>query len=159
MKTFLSLMLVLVFAGTIIAQPPRDGRGKFGAGEGQFGDPAKMAEMRDSMRQRWQDSKLDTERVPGPPPWAGQGMRMGGQRGPQNPFLGRCPQSFSPKEGVELRGRDPKSKVSIDNIDNRGRGRKFDNKSHETQGYGSKSKKPGSNNKVGKVIVIHIHLN
>ena len=145
MRTFLSLMLVLVFAGAVMAQPPRDGRGRFGAGEGQFGDPAKMAEMRENMRQRWQDSKLDTERVPGPP-WAGRNENCG-YRGPQPPFLG---------QGTELRGRGPKGKISVDNIDNRGRGRKFDNKSDETKRGSAKSKKSGSNNKVRKVIVIII---
>jgi hypothetical protein len=147
MKTFLSLMLVLVFAGVVMAQPPRDGRGKFGMGQGQFGDFSKMAEMRNK----------DVPELPklGPPPWAGRGKRDGsgpppwagqsmrrGPRGPQCPFLDR--------------GRDPKGKISIDNIDNRGRGRKFDNKSDETKRGSAKSKKSGSNNKVRKVIVIII---
>jgi hypothetical protein len=148
MKTVLSLVLLFSFVCVANAQPPRDGRGKFGMGQGQFGDFSKMAEMRNK----------DVPELPklgppswagrgkqdgsGPPPWAGQGMRRG-PRGPQCPFLDR--------------GTDPKGKISIDNIDNRGQRRKFDNTSNETKGRGAKGKKSGGYNKGGKVVVIIIN--
>ena len=143
MKTLLSIVLVLIVASVASAQPPRGG--KFGAGEGQFGDPAKMAEMRENMRQRWQTEN----QVPGPPPWAGRGMRMGGPRGPQNPFLGRGLQS-----PTDLRRGGPKREISVDNPNFRGRGRKFDNQSNETKRGGVKGKKFRGNNQVSKVIIV-----
>jgi len=87
MKTVLSLVLVVLMAGFVMAQPPQHG-GRFGAGKGKFGDPAKMAEMRQKMMERWQADKPEVAKRPGPPPWAGQGMRRG-PRGPQTPFPGR----------------------------------------------------------------------
>ena len=150
MKTVLSVVLVLIFASVVSAQPHRGG--KFGVGEGKFGDPAQITLMRHRMRQALIDD-VDTEKKqPGPPPWAGKGMRLGGQRGPQPPFLGR-----SPLSRTHLRRGHPKDEVSGNNFDSRERRRRFDNQNDETKRGGIKSKKFRGNSKISKVIIININ--
>ena len=149
MKTVLSLVLVLVFAGVISAQPPRDGHGKFGMGQGKFGDPARMAQL-------WRDQKPDVDKMPGPPPWAGKGMRMGGERGPQPPFLGRGHQGFGPKKGTDLRRSGKGHKVSDYHPYHRGRGWQFGNPVGPHKGRSLKGRKLEGANK-GLTITIIIN--
>ena len=148
MKTVLSLVLVLAFASVVSAQPLRDGHGKFGMGPGKFGDPAKMARS-------WHDQKPEVDKLPGPPPWAGKGMRMGGQRGPQPPFLGQPPKGFGPKQGNDLRRGGPKHKIPGYNPNCGWRGWQSGNPVGPHKGCGFKGGKLEGSNK-GITIIIKI---
>jgi hypothetical protein len=156
MKNFLAVVMVLCMASFVMAQPPQ-GQGKFGAGKGKFGDPAKMAEMHKKMMQRRElGDKPDVAKRPGPPPWAGKGMRMGGQRGPQPPFLGQPPKGFGPKQGNDLRRGGPKHKVPGYNPDC-GWGRwQSGNSVGPHKGRGFKGGKLEGSNK-GITIIIHVN--
>ena len=149
MKTVLSVVLVLVFAGVTSAQPPRDGHGKFGMGRGQFGDPAHMAQM----ARLWHDQKPEGAKAPGPPPWSGKGMRMGGQRGPQPPFLGQPSKDFGPKNGADLRRGGKNNKVPGYNPNCGWRGWEFGNSVGPHKGRSSKSGKLEGSNKSITIII------
>ena len=115
MKTLLSLVLVLCFATVALGQPPE--RKMTGP---EMWRAARMNQLKQIGSEAWEaQKKAMGMKRPGPPPWAGKGMRRG-PRGPQAPFLGRGPQGHGPKRGADLRGSDPKAEVSGDHRGHRG---------------------------------------
>ena len=141
MSKFLGLIIagvIIICATTVSAQPPWAGKSKFGAGKGQFGDPAKMADVRHRMmRHRRGEDQPDVQRRPGPPPWAGKG-KMRGHRGPQRPF---------PHKSKDFKRGDKKSKVSGHHRGNRGRGWQHGNNKPQIKGSSIKRRNNRGNRK------------
>jgi len=81
MKTLLSLVLVVVMAGVVCAQPPREKGPKFG--------PKPQVKQEKPEKPMWD-----------PPPWA----RRGQMRGPERPFQG---QRYERGPAVHYRGPGP----------------------------------------------------